>query len=53
VSVDIIKRKGPKFEGGLTVNVQPASALMSARGRSRRAVVPFELEARATGDVFA
>jgi cell division inhibitor SulA/protein ImuA len=53
VRVDIIKRKGPKFEGGLTVNVQPASALMSARGRSRRAVVPFELEARATGDVFA
>jgi cell division inhibitor SulA/protein ImuA len=53
VSVDIIKRKGPKFEGDLTVNVQPGAALMSPRGRSRRAVVPFDIEARATGDAFA
>lgn len=53
VNVDIIKRKGPKFEGDLTVNVQPGAGLMSARGRSRRAFVPFENEARATGDAFA
>ncbi|TCG07203.1 recombinase RecA [Paraburkholderia steynii] len=53
VRVDIIKPKGPKFEGDLTVNVRPASALMSSRTRSRRAVVPFEIEARATGDAFA
>jgi len=53
VRVDIIKRKGPKFEGDLTVNVQPASALISARGRPRRALVPFEIEARATDDAFA
>jgi cell division inhibitor SulA/protein ImuA len=53
VKVDIIKRKGPKFEGGLTVNVQPGSALTSARGRAPRAVVPFEIEAPATGDAFA
>lgn len=53
VSVDIIKRRGPKFEGDLTVNVRPASALMSSRTRSRRAGVPFEIEARATGDALA
>ncbi|MEX3973202.1 translesion DNA synthesis-associated protein ImuA [Paraburkholderia caribensis] len=53
VRVDIIKRKGPKFEGDLTVNVQPGAALISARGRPRRAVVPLEIEARATGDAFA
>lgn len=53
VNADIIKRKGPKFEGDLTVNVRPGAALMSARARSRRAVLPFEIEARATGDAFA
>ncbi|WP_245254414.1 hypothetical protein [Paraburkholderia sp. LEh10] len=51
--MDIIKRKGPKFEGNLTVNVRPGVALMSARGRSRRAVVPFEIDARATSDAIA
>lgn len=53
INVDIIKRKGPKFEGNLTVNVRPGVALMSARGRSRRAVVPFEIDARATSDAIA
>lgn len=53
VNVDIIKRKGPKFEGDLTVTVQPGAALWSARGRPRRAVAPFGIEARATGDAFA
>jgi len=53
VRVDIIKRKGPKFEGDLTVNVQPASALISARGRPRRAVAPFETGVRAANDAFA
>ncbi|MFP3549774.1 translesion DNA synthesis-associated protein ImuA [Paraburkholderia sp. SIMBA_049] len=53
VSVDIIKRKGPKFDGALAINVQPASALISAHGRSRRALVPFEFGVPATGDAFA
>jgi hypothetical protein len=53
VRVDIIKRKGPKFEGDLTVNVQPGAALMSVRGRSRRAFVPFDAEVPATSDAFA
>lgn len=53
VSVDIVKRKGPKFEGDLTVNVQPGAALISPRGRSRRALEPFKTEVRAADDAFA
>lgn len=53
VNVDIIKRKGPKFEGDLTVNVQPGAALWSAHGRSRRAFVPFEFGVPAASDALA
>jgi hypothetical protein len=53
VSVDIIKRKGPKFEGDLTINVQPGSALMSPRSRPRRLVVPVDFPMRVAGDALA
>lgn len=53
VNVDIIKRKGPKFEGDLTVKVQPGAALWSARVQSRRALVPFEFGVPAASDAFA
>ncbi|MFP3559256.1 translesion DNA synthesis-associated protein ImuA [Paraburkholderia sp. SIMBA_049] len=53
VTVDIVKRKGPKFEGDLTINVRPEAALLSPRGRSRRAYVPFETDARAPSDALA
>jgi cell division inhibitor SulA/protein ImuA len=53
VSVDIVKRKGPKFEGDLTINVRPGSTLMSPRTRPRRAVAPFRTDVPATGDAFA
>ena len=53
VCVDIVKRKGPRFEGELTIAVQPRSTLMSPHGRTRRAIRPIEIEARATGDAFA
>jgi protein ImuA len=53
VSVDIVKRKGPRFEGELTVTVQPRTALTSPHGRTVRTLSPIGLESRATGDAFA
>ncbi|EEA03453.1 conserved hypothetical protein [Burkholderia sp. H160] len=51
VSLDIVKRKGPKFEGELAVNLQPGAALMSPHGRQRRAVMPAK--SGTTAVVFA
>jgi protein ImuA len=43
VRVDIVKRKGPRHEGELTVTVQPRTALMSQHGRTLRATIPVDL----------
>jgi cell division inhibitor SulA/protein ImuA len=43
VSVDIVKRKGPKFEGDVMVRFRPGATLMSPQTRRRRTVVPFEI----------
>ncbi|MPW18177.1 translesion DNA synthesis-associated protein ImuA [Paraburkholderia sp. CNPSo 3157] len=53
VFVEIVKRKGPRFEGELTVTVRPGSMLTSPHGRARSAIRPIDIDARATGDAFA
>jgi hypothetical protein len=46
--VGIFKRKGPKFEGDLTVNVRPGATRISPHSRSCHSI-----ETQATGDAFA
>jgi protein ImuA len=52
ICVDIVKRKGPQFEGKLTIIVQPRTVLMSPHGRTLHTVSPIELESRVSGDAF-
>lgn len=40
VRLDIMKRKGPKFESDLTLELRPAATLLSPHGKQRRAVSP-------------
>jgi len=53
VSVDIVKRKGPKFEGDVMVRLRPGATLMSPQTRPRRTVVPLKIGARVTDDALA
>jgi cell division inhibitor SulA/protein ImuA len=54
-SVEILKRKGPRFEGSLDIDLQPATALISSRSRNRvrRSVTPDIAPARIPVDVPA
>jgi protein ImuA len=53
VCVDIVKRKGPQFEGELIITVRPRTSLTSLRGRTLRTASQIEFESRVTGDVLA
>jgi protein ImuA len=52
VCVDIVKRKGPQFEGELALTVLPRTVLTNLCGRTLLTVSPIEPESRVTGDTF-
>ncbi|OUL79957.1 translesion DNA synthesis-associated protein ImuA [Paraburkholderia hospita] len=41
-SVEILKRKGPRFEGTIDIDLNPATTLLSNRARVRRGTAPVE-----------
>ncbi len=52
-SVEILKRKGPRFEGALNLHLQPGPVLVSPYGRTRRAIAPNARDIQVTDDVHA
>jgi hypothetical protein len=41
-SVEILKRKGPRFDGTIDIDLKPATTLLSNRARVRRGTAPVE-----------